>query len=160
MTDGSRQDAVTGDAVPGQPAPDFTTAASTGKVLSLDDFTGLVPIVLTFLGTLPKPEAEAVITTFNDVFAEFGRHQHQLLIVTPEGEEGVQARRQSGTTVPLLADDDGQLLERFVSSATFPATVVIDESGTVVRVLEGGTPADHVAAVRSVTTKVDDKEVG
>ncbi len=126
-------------------------------MLSLDDFAGLVPIVLTFLGTLPPAEAEAVIGTFNDVFAEFGRHQHQLLIVTPEDEETIRARRQSGTAVPLLADEDGQLLERFASSATFPATVVIDDSGTITRVLEGGTPSDHVAAVRAVTTDVDEE---
>jgi peroxiredoxin len=165
MTEPSRRDGTSGDAVPGEPAPAFATAASTGKVLALDDFTGVVPIVLTFLGTLPPAEAEAVIATFNDVFAEFGRHQYQLLIVTPEGEEAIRARRRGGTAVPLLADDDGELLERFASSATFPATVVIDESGTVTRVLEGGTPNDHVAAVRAVTTdvaddEVDEKEVG
>jgi peroxiredoxin len=152
-------DAVSGDAVPGQPAPSFATPASTGKVLTLDDFTGLVPVVLTFVGTLPGDAAEEVITTFNDVFADFGRKRVQLLIVLPESDDAVRERRQRGTTVPLLADDDGALLERFASSATFPATVVIDESGMVTRVLEGGTPSDHVAAVRTVTTVDSDEEV-
>jgi peroxiredoxin len=147
-----------GDPVPGEPAPTFATAASTGRVLRLDDFTGVVPVVLTFVGTLPKDDADALIAAFNEVFAEFGRRQHQLLIVTPENKDAVRARRHDGTTVPLLADDDGSLLERFASSATFPATVVIDESGTVTRVLEGGTPADHVAAVRAVTTQAADKD--
>ena len=104
-------------------------------------------MALTFVGTLPSISAEAVIDAYNDVFAEFGRRRVQLLIVTPEDAEAVQARRQNGTTVPLLADSDGQLLERYTSSATFPATVVIDEAGTVKRVLEGGTPHDHVDAV-------------
>jgi peroxiredoxin len=146
--------AVTGgDAVPGEPAPSFATAASTGKVLSLDDFTGLVPVVLTFVGTLPGSEADEVISAYNNVFADFGRQRVQLLIVTPESESHVRTRRSEGTTVPLLADEDGTLLERFAGSATFPATVVIDESGTVTRVLEGGNAGDHVSAVRAVATQ-------
>jgi peroxiredoxin len=162
MTDRTREredPMTTGDAVPGEPAPTFESPASTGAVLSLDDFTGKVPVVLTFVGTLPDADAEALIEEFNDVFAEFGRQRHQLLVVTPEDEETSRTRRQDGTTVPLL-HDDGQLVERFVASATFPATVVIDEAATVTRVLEGGTPADHVAAVRSVVIKPRDEEVG
>jgi peroxiredoxin len=163
MTDVARQgdrSGTAGDAVPGEPAPPFSTEASTGKVLSLDDFVGLVPVVLTFQGTLSPTEGEELIAAFNDVFAEFGRRQHQLLIVTPEDADTIRARRQNGTTVPLLADDDGKLLERFASSATFPLTVVIDESGTVSKLLEGGTPQDHVAAVRAATSDQSDEEVG
>ena len=144
--------------VPGEPAPPFATTASTGKVLSLDDFAGLVPVVLTFVGTLPPADAEEVIAAYNDIFADFGRQQVQLLIVTPESESHVRARRREGTTVPLLADEDGTLLERFAGSATFPATVVIDESGTVTRVLEGGSASDHVNAVRAVATQSTDGE--
>ncbi|HET9666584.1 MAG TPA: redoxin domain-containing protein [Desertimonas sp.] len=158
MTD-REPDAVSGEAVPGQPAPPFATPASTGKVLSLDDFTGLVPVVLTFVGTLPGDAAEEVIAAFNDVFADFGRERLQLLIVLPESDDAVRERRQRGTTVPLLADDDGALQERFAGSRTFPATVVIDAAGTVTRVLEGGTPSDHVAAVHTVTTVDSDEEV-
>jgi peroxiredoxin len=144
---------MTDDAVPGERAPRFATTASTGQVLSLDDFTGLVPVVLTFVGTLPATDADDVIAAYNEIFAEFGRHQVQLLIVTPESETHVRTRRRDGTTVPLLADEDGTLLERFAGSATFPATVVIDESGTVTRVLEGGSAGDHVNAVRAVVTQ-------
>jgi peroxiredoxin len=144
--------------VPGEQAPSFATVASTGKVLSLDDFTGLVPVVLTFVGTLPPSVAEEVIAAYNDIFAEFGRQQVQLLIVTPESQSHVRTRRREGTTVPLLADEDGTLLERFAGSATFPATVVIDQSGTVTRVLEGGSASDHVNAVRAVATQSTGEE--
>jgi peroxiredoxin len=82
------------------------------------------------------------------------------LIVTPDAPDAIRARRQRGTTVPLLADDDGTLLERFANSATFPATVVIDEAGTVSRVLEGGSASDHVAAVLAAVTDATDGEVG
>jgi peroxiredoxin len=146
------------DAVPGEHAPSFATTASTGKVLSLDDFTGLVPVVLTFVGTLPPADADEVIAAYNDIFADFGRQQVQLLIVTPESESHVRTRRREGTTVPLLADEDGTLLERFAGSATFPATVVIDESGTVTRVLEGGSASDHVNTVRAVATQSTGEE--
>src|SRR5262245_27797338 len=88
MTDGARHtDAGTGDAVPGDPAPSFSSPASTGKTLSLGDFLGLVPVALTFVGTLPKRAADDVIEALNDVFAEFGQHRVQLLIVTPEPPE-------------------------------------------------------------------------
>jgi peroxiredoxin len=159
MTDAARR-TVGGDAVPGSPAPAFSTPASTGKTLSLSDFLGLVPVVMTFLGTLPRRAADDVISAFNDVFPEFGRHRVQLLIVTPEGPEAIERRRRTGTTVPLLADEDGHLLERFASSATFPATFVIDESGVVSRVLEGGAASDHAAAVLAATTQRSDEEVG
>jgi peroxiredoxin Q/BCP len=146
--------------VPGEQAPSFSTTASTGKVLSLDDFTGLVPVVLTFVGTLPPAAADEVIAAFNDVFADFGRQRVQLLIVTPENESHVRARRREGTNVPLLADEEGTLLKRFAGGATFPATVMIDESGTVTRMLEGGGAGDHVGAVRAVVTDAGGGESG
>ena len=155
-----RPDAAAGDAVPGDPAPAFSTPSSTGRTLSLGDFLGLVPVAMTFLGTLPRREADDVIDALNDVFAEFGRHRVQLLIVTPDGPEAVERRRRNGTTVPLLADEEGLLLERFASSAAFPATVLIDESGTVSRVLEGGDARDHAAAVLTAATHRTDEEVG
>jgi peroxiredoxin len=137
------------DAVVGESAPTFTAAASTGKTLALDDFVGKVPVALTFAGTLAERDVDALITGFNDVFAEFGRHHIQVLIVTAEHPNTVRRRRKQGTNVPLLADEDGQLLERYAASATFPATVFIDESATITQLIEGGTPDEHVAAVRA-----------
>jgi peroxiredoxin len=136
-----------GDAVPGDPAPGFSATASTGKTLTLDDFVGKVPIALTFVGTLPDDVADELVQRFNDSFAEFGRHHQQVLIVTPQETSTIRRRRQTGIRVPLLADDDGTLLARFAGSATFPATVVIDRDGFVSRVIEGGSPDDHIAAV-------------
>ena len=86
--------------VPGEPAPPFATTASTGKVLSLDDFAGLVPVVLTFVGTLPPADAEEVIAAYNDIFADFGRQQVQLLIVTPESESHVRPATPRGHDGP------------------------------------------------------------
>src|SRR5262245_32462572 len=107
MTDVARHsDASSGDAVPGDPAPSFSTPASTGKTLSLGDFLGLVPVAMTFVGTLPRRSADDVIDALNDVFPEFGRHRVQLLIVTPEPPDAVERRRRNGTTAPLLADED------------------------------------------------------
>jgi peroxiredoxin Q/BCP len=163
MTDAARHPGADtgtgGDAVPGDPAPSFSTPASTGKTLSLGDFLGLVPVAMSFVGTLPTAAADEVVDAFNDVFAEFGRHRVQLLIVTPDAPDALRERRQGGTTVPLLADDDGALLERFANSATFPATVVIDEVGTVSRVLEGGSAGDHVAAVLAAIDEYREEHV-
>lgn len=75
-----------------------------------------------------------------------------------EHRNTVRRRRKQGTNVPLLADDDGQLLERYAASATFPATVVIDESAVVTQLIEGGTPDEHVAAVRALARQAS-KEV-
>lgn len=142
-----------GDVVPGERSPDFLTEASTGTQLGLDDFLGKVPVALSFVGTLSGEAADDVIRGFNDVFVQFGRHRIQLLIVTPDDQAAVRRRRQEGITVPLLADDDGVLLQRFASSSTIPATVLIDEAGAVERVVEGGSPHDHVAAVLEVAVE-------
>lgn len=154
----TRADAGGHDAVVGEPAPAFTAPASTGKVLTLDDFVGKVPVALTFAGTLDEHDVDALISGFNDVFAEFGQHHVQVLIVTAEHRNTVRRRRKQGANVPLLADDDGQLLERYAASATFPATVVIDESAVVTQLIEGGTPDEHVAAVRALARQAS-KEV-
>jgi peroxiredoxin len=135
------------DATPGTKAPAFAAPASTGKTLSLDDFLGKVPVALTFAGTLPDNDVDTLIAAFNEHFAEFGRHLVQALIVTPEDRSTVRQRRREGTNVPLLADDDGALLDRYAASATFPATVVIDTDGTVTRLVEGGRPEAHASAI-------------
>ncbi len=135
------------DVLPGDAAPGFSATASTGRELSLDDFLGKVPVALTFTGTMSPEATEVLVSSFDSVFAEFGQRRIQALIVTPESPDTVRQRRRDGTTVPLLSDTDGQLVDRYATSATYPATVVIDESGTVTRLVEGGVAADHVAAV-------------
>lgn len=137
------------DVMPGDVAPAFAAPSSTGRELSLDDFVGKVPVTLTFTGTMSKEATGALVASFDEVFAEFGRRRVQSLIVTPETREAVRRHRQTGTTVPLLADREGQLLATYASSATFPATVVIDEAGTVTGLVEGGVAGDHAAAVLS-----------
>ena len=135
------------DALPGETAPAFSAASSTGRELSLDDFLGKVPVALTFAGTM-SPEATAeLVDAFEQSFPEFGRSHVQSLVVVPETAETIRRRRRTGTKVPLLADDDGRLVEMYAASGTFPATVLIDEQGTVARLVEGGVAADHAAAV-------------
>ena len=137
------------DPLPGETAPAFSAPASTGRHLSLDSFLGKVPVALTFAGTM-SPEATAeLVDSFEQSFPEFGRHHVQTLVVLPETEETVRRRRRTGTNVPLLADEDGSLMEMYAASATFPATVLIDEPGTIVRLVEGGVAAEHAAAVLS-----------
>ena len=135
------------DALPGETAPSFSAPSSTGRPLSLDSFVGKVPVALTFAGTM-SPEATAeLVDSFEKSFPEFGRHRVQSLVVVREPEETIRRRRRTGTKVPLLADDDGRLMEMYAASGTFPATVLIDEHGTIVRLVEGGVAADHAAAV-------------
>ena len=135
------------DALPGEAAPAFSAPASTGRNLSLDDFVGKVPVALTFTGTMSPESTGELVESFEQAFPEFGRRRVQSLLVVPEPEQAVRRRRRDGTNVPLLADEDGRLMELYATSATFPATVLIDEHGTVNRLLEGGAAADHAAAV-------------
>lgn len=141
------------DVMPGESAPNFAAPASTGRELSLSDFLGKVPVALTFAGGLSAEAADALIDAFDEVFPQFGRRRVQTLIVVHQSPEAVRRRRRTGTNVPLLADPDSELVETYAASATFPATVLIDESGTVTRLVEGGVAADHAAAVLSVTTE-------
>lgn len=138
------------DAMPGEEAPAFSAPSSTGRHLALDDFLGKVPVALTFTGTMSHEATEELLESFEQSFPEFGRHHMQSLIVVPEREETVRRRRQTGTKVPILADDDGRLMEMYAASGTFPATVLIDEDGTITRLVEGGVAADHTAAVLGV----------
>ena len=103
------------DPLPGETAPAFSAPASTGRHLSLDSFLGKVPVALTFAGTM-SPEATAeLVDSFEQSFPEFGRHHVQTLVVLPEAEETVRRRRRTGTNVPLLADEDGSLMEMYAA---------------------------------------------
>jgi peroxiredoxin len=144
---------LSGDAMPGHAAPGFSAPASTGKQLALDDFVGKVPVALTFAGTLSADATEALVASFAEAFPEFGRHHVQSLLVVPEPAATIRRRRQSGITIPMLADEDGRLWERYAASGTAPVTVLIDEAGTISKLVEGGTASDHAAAVLAVTTK-------
>lgn len=141
------------DALPGDAAPPFSASASTGAELSLDAFVGKVPVALTFTGTLPPAATDDVVDAFATLLSEFGGQRVQSLLVLPEPDERLKERRRTGTNVPLLADEDGRLVELYATSATFPITVLIDETGTVVRLLEGGEPAGHAAAVLAAATE-------
>lgn len=135
------------DVMPGEQAPSFAAASSTGRELGLDDFVGKVPVALTFTGSMSASSTDALLEAFAERFPEFGRQQVQALVVTPAAEQTVRRQRLLGVQVPLLADPDGDLMASYASSATFPSTVMIDRSGTVTRLVEGGEAADHVEAV-------------
>lgn len=141
------QDRRDGDVLPGDTAPAFAAPSSTGRELALDDFVGKVPVALTFTGTMSRGATEDLVAAFDKVFPEFGQRRMQSLIVTPESPEAIRRHRRTGTNVPLLADPDGLVLETYAAAATFPATVLIDTSGTVARLVEGGVADDHAAAV-------------
>jgi peroxiredoxin len=141
------------DALPGETAPAFSAPSSTGRDLSLDDFLGKVPVALTFAGTMSAEATAELVDSFEQSFPDFGRSRVQSLLVVSEPAETIRRRRRTGTKVPLLADDKGRLVEMYAASGTFPVTVLIDETGTITRLVEGGVAADHAAAVLALAER-------
>jgi peroxiredoxin len=128
----------------GELAPVYRAPTNKGQTLSHASFVERVPVVLFFLDGLEAAEDQLELDAFDDLLVEFGHRRIQLLGVAPATPRALRDATES-RAVPVLADEDGAIRERFGGDAG-PFTVVIDRAGTVARVLERHS-SDHPTEV-------------
>jgi peroxiredoxin len=117
----------------GDPSP---LPASTGDRLGLDRFLGKVPVVLAFTGPAGSAVTAEVVRGFDEHLSAFGASRVQaLVLVSSDAAELDRALSRGTTTVPVLADGDGEWRQHFGVADTSEAHVtslLLDPAGKVV----------------------------
>jgi peroxiredoxin Q/BCP len=145
----------------GTPAPDFTLTSDAGESITLSELRGK-PVVLYFY---PKDDTTGCTTQacgIRDAYGEFEQAGAVVLGVSPDDEAShVKFRDKYDLPFTLLADTGHKVADLYgvwgekkymgrtylgVSRSTF----VIDEEGTVKRVIHNVKPDTHAADVLAI----------
>jgi peroxiredoxin Q/BCP len=138
----------------GKEAPDFTLTSDGGEPVTLSDLRGK-PVVLYFYPKDDTPGCTTQACGIRDAYGELERAGAVVLGVSPDSEKShVRFREKYGLPFTLLADTDHAVAEqygvwgekKYMGRTYFGVqrtTFVIDERGTVKRVLENVKPATH-----------------
>jgi peroxiredoxin Q/BCP len=148
----------------GQPAPDIELTNDSGEAVRLSGLRGS-PVVLYFYPKDDTPGCTAQACGIRDAYADFRDAGAVVLGVSPDTEAS-HAKFKSKYSLPftLLADPEHEAAEKYgvwvekqrygkTSMGIERSTFVIDENGTVVRVMRRVKPETHahevLAALRS-----------
>jgi peroxiredoxin Q/BCP len=137
----------------GEPAPDFTLAASSGEQVSLRSFLG-AKVLLWFYVEAGTPGCTLEGRGFRDHQSYFD--ESNIIVVgisfdTPEDNAAFATRHQFG--FPLLSDSDHAVAIAYGAcsgpDARYPDRVsfLIDEHGMIEKVYDHVDPRDHPARV-------------
>jgi peroxiredoxin Q/BCP len=142
----------------GAPAPDFTLPDSSGKTVTLHDFTGKQNVVLYFYPKDDTPGCTKEACAFRDMTPDFAARDTVILGVSPDSVASHQQFAAKHTLpFPLLADEDGSVSRRYGSwqdtaegasrTGTTRNTFVIDRAGVVRRVYPAVKVEEHAPEV-------------
>ena len=142
----------------GEPAPDFTLRSDAGDDITLSSLRGRT-VVLYFYPRDDTPGCTTQACGLRDVYGELQERGATVLGVSPDTEAShVKFRDKYGPPVPLLADPDHEVAERYgvwvernmygkKSMGIKRSTFVIDGEGNVARAMLGVKPDDHADKV-------------
>jgi peroxiredoxin Q/BCP len=139
----------------GELAPAFTLPASTGEIISLQQFRGKTPVVLYFYPRADTPGCTTEACGFRDALPKYDRAQVAVLGVSPDPVKDVaRFARKFNLNFPLLADADHAVCERYgvwreksmfgrKYMGAARVTFVIDRQGRIAHVFEKVKPEGH-----------------
>jgi peroxiredoxin Q/BCP len=139
----------------GQPAPKFKLESSTGKSISLDDFSGKKTVVLYFYPKADTPGCTVEACAFRDALADYDRAHVAVLGISPDPT--VDVTKFSGKfhlNFPLLADTDHAVAQEYgvwqekqmmgrKYMGVVRTTFVISKDGRIAQVFEKVKPEGH-----------------
>jgi thioredoxin-dependent peroxiredoxin len=143
----------------GQPAPDFSLQDSTGRQVSLGDFSGR-NVVLYFYPAAMTPGCTTEACDFRDNLNSLHAAGYQVLGVSKDDPEtNAEFARQENLNFPLLSDQDLAVHQAYGAwgekslygktvTGTIRSTFVIDGDGTVTLPLYNVKATGHVASLR------------
>ncbi len=133
---------------PGQRAPDFSLASSTGETVRPSDFTGKNYLVLIFYPGDETPGCTKQLCAVRDDYAKFEAKNAKVFGVNPAG--GDSHRKfvtRHGFQFPLLIDED-RAAAKLYGCDNWPmvkrTVYVIDPQGKVVYVKQGMPPDEEI----------------
>jgi peroxiredoxin Q/BCP len=97
----------------GDTAPEFTRQDHTGAPVSKQDFAGK-PVVVYFYPKAFTPGCTAESCDFRDNYAAFQKAGYEILGVSPDPEDRLEAfRTEHALPFPLLSDPDHSMAEAY-----------------------------------------------
>ena len=138
----------------GAPAPEFELKADSGETVKLSDLRGK-QVVLYFYPKDDTPGCTTQARGIRDVYGEFERAGAVVLGVSPDDERShVKFKQKFDLPFTLLSDEDhlvadeyGVWTEKKYMGRTYMgvsrSTFVIDEDGTVKKILANVKPETH-----------------
>jgi peroxiredoxin Q/BCP len=138
----------------GGPAPDFQLETDTGEVVTLSQFRGS-PVVLYFYPKDDTPGCTAQACGIRDAWGELERAGAVVLGVSPDSPKShAKFREKYSLPFTLLADEEhavaetyGTWVEKKYMGKTYMgverSTFVIDNDGTVAKVMRRVKPDEH-----------------
>jgi peroxiredoxin Q/BCP len=142
----------------GDKVPDFTAKDQDGKSVSLADFRGKKLIVF-FYPKANTPGCTAEACNLRDHYTELQDAGYALLGVSADSQtRQANFRNKFDFPFPLLADEDRAVIETFgvwgpkkfmgrEFDGIHRKTFIIDENGTVQRVIDKVKTKDHAAQI-------------
>ena len=142
----------------GKPAPEFEVKSDSGETVKLSDFRGK-QVVLYFYPKDDTPGCTAQACGIRDVYGELQREGAVVLGVSPDDERShVKFKEKYDLPFTLLADEGHKLADEYgvwgekkYAGKTYwgveRSTFVIDEDGTVKKVMHKVKPDTHADEV-------------
>ena len=142
----------------GEKVPDFTVKDQDGNDISLSDYAGK-KLVVFFYPKASTPGCTMEACNLRDNYAELQDAGYELLGVSADSEKRqANFRNKYNFPFPLLADEDHQVINAFgvwgpkkFMGRTYDGihrkTFIIDETGTVERVIDKVKTKDHAAQI-------------
>ncbi|MEU6642003.1 thioredoxin-dependent thiol peroxidase [Saccharomonospora sp. NPDC046836] len=150
---------------PGDRAPDFTLADSTGNPVSLADFRGR-SVVVYFYPAAGTPGCTKQACDFRDNLAVLGDAGYQVLGISPDKPEKLAKFAESEqVNFPLLSDPDKTVLTEWgafgekknygrIVQGVIRSTFIVDPEGTI------ATASYNVRATGHVAKLLRDLQIG
>lgn len=134
----------------GTPAPAFSVTDTTGKTVSLSDFSGKT-VVLYFYPKDDTPGCTKEARSFRDNYSDYQNKDIVVLGVSMDDQASHQKFTEKfSLPFPLLADTEGQITQAYdVDNGGRPrrVTYVIDGSGTITRVYDSVKTDTHATDI-------------
>jgi peroxiredoxin Q/BCP len=142
----------------GQKAPEFSAKNQEGKTIKLADFKGK-KIILYFYPKDDTPGCTAEACNLRDNYASLLRYGFEVIGVSPDSEKShVRFRTKYSLPFHLIADEEKTILKQYGAWGTksmygksyegvLRTTYVIDEEGTVIKVITKVDTKDHARQI-------------
>ncbi len=116
-------------AILGQQIEDFALPDTSGKLVSLTDFSAMKALAVVFVGT-ECPVNNAYLQRLGEMAKEYGPQKVQFLAINANShdtaEDVAEHAREHQLTIPVLKDDGNRIADRFTAERT-PEAFVLDE---------------------------------
>lgn len=143
---------------PGDKAPNFKVNDQDGNSINSEDYLGKKWVVF-FYPKASTPGCTAEVCNLRDNYEELKKQGYELLGVSADSEKRQKNfREKHKLPFPLLADENKEVINGFgvwgpkkfmgkIYDGIHRTTFVMDETGTIERVIDKVKTKDHVAQI-------------